>query len=348
MPAYFDQGFSVRRPMWHGEGDITDEYPADFAEARRWAGIEWEPELRMPYRLVPIVAGAEYPDGSLVASDVDGECGMIVPVPEHRLVTRNDTEAVLGVPTDSYSLLTHHHMGELLDAIVGEGGTAVRFETMGSAAGGKRVWALCYLDEPYTIPGDESATYPYFAALWAHDGGAASRVLPTQVRVVCWNTWNAAAAAGDSTGHQVVIRHVGNVAERVAEAKAVLAGARADADEWRTMAGELAGLNVDDALVKMFLDRFIPEPEGDDVAARVVNDRAMRRETFMALYETSPTTDAVRGTAYGLVQAAGEYLDHFRPYRSRDTYLARTLLRPEPIKARSIALVRELVEAGAE
>jgi hypothetical protein len=50
----------------------------------------------------------------------------------------------------------------------------------------------------------------------------------------------------------------------------------------------------------------------------------------------------VRGSAYGLVQAAGEYLDHARSYRTQDSYLGRTLLRPEPLKAKAVALARRV------
>lgn len=55
----------------------------------------------------------------------------------------------------------------------------------------------------------------------------------------------------------------------------------------------------------------------------------------------SVTTEAHRGTALGLFDASTEYLDHVRDFRNRDTYLNRTLLRPEPMKARALTLIRE-------
>lgn len=60
----------------------------------------------------------------------------------------------------------------------------------------------------------------------------------------------------------------------------------------------------------------------------------------------SPTTEGIRGTAYELVQAGVEYADHLRGYRSQGTYLSRTMLRPEPLKHRTLQLVRELVTAS--
>jgi hypothetical protein len=54
-------------------------------------------------------------------------------------------------------------------------------------------------------------------------------------------------------------------------------------------------------------------------------------------------SDSDRASA--LVQAAGEYLDHVRRAHSWETRLNRTLIRPEPLKHRALALVREITAA---
>jgi len=340
MSDYFDTGFCVRTPSWHKKEQLVQAHPDSFEQGREWAGLTWEPEERMPYRCVPLVEGVTYPDGTHVA-----DAQAFIPVVEHKLIVRNDTEAVLGVPSKQYEIITHAYMGELLETIVGEGGEAVKLDTMGSCRGGKQTWAVCLLDEPFTVPGDESVTYPYFVAMWDHTGGGSSRVAPTNVRIVCANTWSMADAAAERSGHSVVIRHTGDIKAKVEEAKAVLSGARAEAKAWYELATDLAAVNVSDGLVAMFLDDFIPMPEGDNVTPITVTRREQMRATFTDIYFKSPTTDGVRGTAYGLAQAAGEYLDHARPYRTQDTYLARTLLRPEPIKGRAIRSIRALIDA---
>ena len=81
-----------------------------------------------------------------------------------------------------------------------------------------------------------------------------------------------------------------------------------------------------------------PSPAGDIVSQRVRDNIDRARAIFRSLYLDSPTTQGVRGSAYGLVQAAGEYLDHVRGYRSHDSSLGRTLLRPEPLKAKAVAI----------
>ena len=69
----------------------------------------------------------------------------------------------------------------------------------------------------------------------------------------------------------------------------------------------------------------------------LVTDRVARnvdeaRMALRAIFD-SATTEQVAGTAYGLVQAAGEYLDHVRTARSWETRLNRTLIRPGTAQA---------------
>jgi len=64
-----------------------------------------------------------------------------------------------------------------------------------------------------------------------------------------------------------------------------------------------------------------------------------------AIFDGPTIPEAHRNTAYGLVQAGIEYLDHLRSYRNSDTYLGRTLLRDEPLKRKLVPMVRELAAA---
>jgi phage/plasmid-like protein (TIGR03299 family) len=365
MPAYFDTGFSVRKPMWHGLGNVLDEYPADWAEARKLGGLEWEPtylDLFVP-RMIDngeeLPADAQLLEGGHATKEYDDEAAgtyrlvashrqqVLVPVEGHRAIARDDTMEVLATPTDSFELIYHEQMGDLIEAYSEawrKAGAEMKFETAGSCRGGRQVWAVVYLDEPFTIKGDTSETLPFATILNAHDGSGACKMLPTDVRVVCWNTWKMAEAQGDRTGQQLIIRHAGNVSERLESAKESLAGLRDESLAYRAMCDELASINVSDALVGMFIDEFIPVPE--NASERTRNNRAERQAQFRQLLNASPTNADLPQTAYKLVQAAGEWLDHLRPYRSQDTYLARTMLTPEPIKGRVIKLVRELAAEG--
>jgi hypothetical protein len=81
------------------------------------------------------------------------------------------------------------------------------------------------------------------------------------------------------------------------------------------------------------------------VTDRVARNVEEARQALRLIFE-SKTTEQVAGTAYGLMQAAGEYLDHVRNARSWETRLNRTLIRPEPLKHRALSLIREVVSAA--
>lgn len=363
MPAYFDTGFSVREPMWHGQGMVLDDYPADWNDARVKAGLEWEPAIKPVYGLDDRVLCCATCSAALNTAHRDG-CGVAIEGPTfvgpmdldpvalrsgiiedtaHRLVVRDDTNDVLGMVSDQFALISHAKMGGILEAVLGLDN--VKFETAGSCRNGAQVWALAYLDEPFKVAGDDSETLPFIVLLNNHDGSGACKLISTSVRVVCWNTYRAAEMQGERSGRQYVFRHVGDVEDRVDEAVKALAGVRDDAKEWDALATELFGMKVTDPQVEDFLALFLPEPVGE-IASPIVHanvDRA--RQVFRTLYFDSPTGAAHLGTGLGLIDASVEYLDHVRGFRSTDTLMGRTLLRPEPLKAKAVSIVRELVNA---
>lgn len=336
MPAYFDTGFSVRQPMWHGLGNVLDRHPENWDEARLAAGLMWEPTT------VPLYRQVEVPDSTPFGSHIDH-----TPLTNHQLVVRDDTQAPLGIVGDGYELVSHAVMGEIMEALSDE--PNVKIETAGSCRGGAQVWALAYLDEPEQVAGDDSPTLPYLALLNSHDGTGACKVVATSVRVVCWNTYQAAAMEGRRTGRQFSFRHTASVHDRIGEAKLALRGVRTEHAKWVEMAEHLATLPAGDLELELFVSEFLPDPA--EHAGKVVSDRvrdnvARNRTQLRTLYNQSRSTAGHRGSALGLVDAAVEYLDHLRPYRSPDTYMGRTMLRPEPFKAGVVKLAEAVCSAG--
>ena len=350
MAHEFDTGFTVRTPAWHGLGLTLADYPDTWAEARQYAGLLWEPAEEPIYRKVRGVFG---PDDELPPGAFRVRGGSVmVPMTDHKLIKRDDTGAALSVQRTDYPIIAHRTMGEVLDDVAAEAGASFRFETAGSLQGGRKVWALARLDEPFTIPGDTSATFPYLAMQNAHDGQGSCRIIPTMVRIVCANTWRAADEQADRHGFEVVIRHVGNVAERIEDAKLTLRRARAAATAHAATMTDLAGYRYDDAVLATFLETLFPTPEGG--TPRLIEDRASKRQLCRAMLTESPTLAELPPTAYKLVQMAGEYVDHLRklpadPERRADVYLRRTMFHEGDganVKAGTINLARELCAAG--
>lgn len=330
MPAYFDTGFSVRQPMWHGLGTVTDRYPEDYAEARKWAQLEWEPMKAPLFRR------------ELTIGDDGMPLEQFVEVESHQMVVRDDNDGPLGVVTSGLELVSHKTMGEIIEALVGEG---AQFETLISVKGGAQVAATVRVGDAYELGGsDDSLTLPYLVLTNAHDGSGACRAQMVDIRVVCWNTYRAAEAMGERNGRTWSFRHTAGVNMRIEEAKSALKGVTAESLKWRKIAERLNSLHVDDAQVEQYLSLFIPKPARGVVSDRVMANVERDQATFRGLYERSVTTDGHRGTALGLVDASVEYLDHLRGYRNRDTYLGRSLLRSEPLKAQAFTFLADVLD----
>src|SRR5215469_5544145 len=276
MPANVESMFSVRQMPWHQEGEILDDYPGTWAEARVLAGLDWDPVTTYVY-----VSDGINPDGTPHYEPIEG----------WKSISRSDTGAVLSLNKDTYTVIGHGEMGEIVEAVLAQ--PNVKWETAGVLDGGRAVWCLALLDEPITLPGDASPTLPYLAITNRHDG----------------------------------------------------TGARTEMRRYTELAQQLLGIPITSKQRELFVTEFIPMPPQGLITDRVARNVEEARQALRLIFE-SKTTEQVAGSAYGLMQAAGEYLDHVRTARSWETRLNRTLIRPEPLKHRALSLIREVAAAA--
>ncbi len=337
--------FSVRQNAWHDpDGRFTrDRYPASIAEARMWAGQDWEPIEEPAYERLRVddPAGYAYGDQDVIVDLQDGRY-VFRPIVGEKRILRSDTRAHLRTVLDSYELVGNGVMWEVIAAVCDQ--PNVLFETGGVIDGGRLVWALARLDEPWQAPGDPSLVYPYVAFLNRHDGRAAAKTVNTTYRVVCANTFGMADAEGKETGREYNFRHTKNVMDRIEEAKEALRGLHDDTIAWQQLAAQLALTQVTPTQRELFVTEFIPMPPEGLISDRVVANVEEARAQVHAILD-GVTCEGISHTAYGLVQAAGEYLDHVRRHRSHATHLTRTLLKPEPLKAKAVQLVQVVIGA---
>jgi phage/plasmid-like protein (TIGR03299 family) len=327
MPAEIDSMFSVREVPWHGEGRILGEYPGSWAEARKEAGLEWDP-----------TSGDVYTEAGI---NEDGTVHF-ERIPGWQSVSRSDNGKILSLNMSGYQIIDHREMGEIVEAVLEQ--PNVKWETAGSLEGGRKVWCLALLDEPIELPGDNSLTLPYLAITNRHDGKGACAVRATTVRVVCANTFRAAELEGERTGSTYSFVHSSGWRDRIPQAQEAVTGARREFRRYEKLATALLGMKVTDRQREMFVVRFIPEPPDGLISDRVARNIQEAR-TALRMILDSPTTVHVQDSVYGLVQAAGEYLDHVRSARTWESRLNRTLLRPEPLKARALTLAKQVVNA---
>src|SRR6516165_9724982 len=242
MPANVESMFSVRQMPWHREGTILADYPGSWADARRLAGLDWEPVPAEVYL-------AQWHTGLTPAYE---------PVDGWKAICRSDTGAVLSVNKDSYTVIGHAEMGEIVEAVLAQ--PNVKWETAGVLGGGRAVWCLALLDEPVTLPGDDSLTLPYLAITNRHDGTGACALRATAVRIVCANTFRAAELEGERTGTTFSFIHKSSWRNRIEEARQAVTGARREMRRYQELASELLGIRITPRERELFVTQFIPMP----------------------------------------------------------------------------------------
>jgi phage/plasmid-like protein (TIGR03299 family) len=327
MPANVESMFSVRQMPWHREGTVLADYPGSWAEARKLAGLNWDPVTTGVYAFTGINL-----DATTHYAPIDG----------WKCIIRSDTGAVLSINRETYTVINHGAMGEIVEAVLAQAN--VKWETAGVLDGGRAVWCLALLDEPITLPGDTSPTLPYLAITNRHDGTGACALRATAVRIVCANTFRAAELEGERTGTTFSFIHKSSWRQRIDEAREAVTGARREMRRYSELAAELLAIPINQRQRELFVTEFIPMPPQGLVTDRVARNVEEARKALRLLFD-STTNKEIADTAYGLVQAAGEYLDHVRTARSWETRLNRTLIRPEPLKHRALSLVREITTA---
>lgn len=328
MSALVESMFSVRATPWHRQGIVLGDYPGSWSEARKLAGLEWDPISNQVF--------------SITGMDAETGTSIYEPVADWKSIVRSDTGAVLSIRPDSYTVIDHGEMGTIVESVLNT--PNAKYETAGSLDGGKATWCLVRLDEPFQLDGDITLTMPYLAITNRHDGTGACTLRATAVRIVCMNTFRAAEMEGERTGATFSFRHTAKWRDRIDEARQAITGARKEIVAYRELATELLGMPVTARQRELFVREFIPTPPDGLITERVSRNIEEARQAVHAIL-ASPTTLAVADTAYGLVQAAGEYLDHVRTARTWETKLNRSIMRPEPLKARALKLAREVVNA---
>lgn len=358
MPAEVENMFSVREMPWHKQGEVLEDYPQTFEEARKLAGLDWDPiALPASERTLTTAAMRDRFKELVVHSplhSVEHTTDELLKLYEnslktdkdYRRIARSDTLATLSYQRDSYNIIPNSAFGEIIDSILEAEPNTVKLETGGCLAGGRKVWMLVRLDEPMQLPGDSSYTFPFLGMTSGHDGHASCCARLTEVRIVCGNTFSAAEAEGQRTGAVYSFSHRGDWHERITEARQALSFARQETADYVEAMSDLLGLKITAEQEQMFLREFIPAPPEGLISDRVAKNIDQARAAVLGFLESETVEGAgIRGTAYGLVQASGEYLDHTRVARSWETRLNRSLLRAEPLKAKAAILARQAANA---
>lgn len=322
-----DGMFTVREAAWHGLGAVLPEYPT--REEAQTLAHNWEPITEPLYRSVPIITN-------------EGIETRYERVESHVLNVRSDDGHEIGVVGKDFENVNNGVLYDVAEAIEGVDKGSVMYETGGSLKGGSKVWLLLRLTDPVIVNGDPNGTViPYFALQNSHDGSGAFRGQATMTRIVCDNTAQMADYDAAQRGTEFTFRHTKNIADRIEEAKDALAGWRESVQAFRLISEVLINTRITSEQRGEFVTRFIPMPPPHMASKRVETNVHEARQTMMNIL-AGPTSAGIDHTAYGLVQAAIEYQNHYRKARSDESRFKRAYLDRSTITSDALALAREV------
>lgn len=280
----------TREVPWHGLGVRVEESP-NSEDAIKVAGLDWTVESK------PI-----YNDNH-------------IQIPGFVANTRSTDGSVLGIVSDKYKIVQNAEAFKFTDSLIGGD---VRYETAGSLKNGKSIFLLAHL--PHTsILGDEVAPYLCFTS--THDGTGSIKVCMTPIRVVCNNTLNLALNKARRTW---TCRHMGNLEDKLAEATHTLGLANKYMERLGVEADRLANTTVTNDQIQEILAEMFPINTEDSDRIKANTNKA--KTEFMVAYYM-PDIAKFQNTAWGLINAASDFVGHSVPQRNTSTYNERNFER---------------------
>lgn len=220
--------------------------------------------------------------------------GTMIQVDDRVGIVRDTDDRTLGLVSKMYTPLQNQDAFSMFDELTDTG--EAKYETAGSLRGGKVVWMTAKIPQTILV-GGEDAVDLYLLLANSHDGSKAITAAVTPVRVVCMNTLNLSMTQAKSKWS---IRHVKSAPERVNEARQTLGLTMKYAAEFETTANQLLDTNIELAAFEALAKDLAPKSE--DIQRKLVE-----------VYEKSPTV--TRGTAWGAINAVGEYVQYGRNQR---------------------------------
>ncbi|MFV3372488.1 DUF932 domain-containing protein [Pseudomonas sp. NY15435] len=280
---------------WHGLGSkLSQRQPLEVWQ--REAGMDWQIQ--------------ESPVHFKASSS--GLLGSIHSFPEQKVLYRSDTKAPLSVVSQRYQVVQPREVLEFYRDLTQVSG--YELETAGVLKGGRKFWALARTGQNTSLKGNDLVN-GYLLLATSCDGTLATTATPTTVRVVCNNTLTIAV---DGATHAIKVPHSTRFDAQAV--KKQLGIAISQWDEFMYRMRILADRKVrPNEAIKYFMGVMCDTPFNGDMPDKLVNERAMRK--VQSLYDgrgRGSRLEAANGTAWGLLNAVTEYVDHERRARSTE------------------------------
>ena len=296
---------------WHGLGEhMPEQQPLEvWAEA---AGMNWQiQESPVHYAI----------DNPLNVS-------MFGTFDEQKVLYRSDTNTALSVVSNRYQVVQPMEVLEFYRDLTEQAG--FELETAGVLKGGRKFWALAKTGHSTALKGNDVVN-GYLLLATSCDGSLATVAMPTTVRVVCNNTLSIAV---NNSENAVKVSH-----RSVFDADAVKKRLGVAVSHWDQFMYEMKVLSERkvstkeaNAYFETLLTQTTPQssestPSGlrllkPSTTPIIPNERAYKKlQSMYGGQGRGAELTAAKNTAWGLLCAVTEFVDHERQARSTENRL---------------------------
>lgn len=293
MAHLIEQMAYVGATPWHGLGSrLSPKQPIEIWQ--REAGMDWKIQDSPVH----------------FKSDSIGALGSIHTFPDQKVLYRSDTKAPLSVVSQRYQVVQPREVLEFYRDLTEVSG--YELETAGVLKGGRKFWALARTGQDTTLKGNDQVN-GYLLLATSCDGTLATTATPTTVRVVCNNTLRIAL---DSTTKAIKVPHSTRFDPQVVKKQLGIAVSQWDDFMHRMRMLSERKVQWHEAM-SFFMNVLCDANPNTPLPAVLPNERALRK--VQCLYEgqgRGSTLESAQGTAWGLLNAVTEYVDHERRARS--------------------------------
>jgi phage/plasmid-like protein (TIGR03299 family) len=265
------------------------------------------------------------------------EAGKSVPIDGLKALHRSDNNMLLGTVSDAYKVVQPKEVLEFFRDLSDNNGFSL--DTAGTLFGGKRFWALASIGEEACVIGNDNIK-GYLLLATSADGSLATTAQFTTVRVVCNNTLSAALSTKGSGRVSVSHRSI----FKPDTVKTDLGIVRGQFKDFMVQARQLAKAKVGVEKASLFVGQILTDTK--TIASQdAPSTRA--HKAIMALFEgegKGADMKGVAGTAWGVVNAITEYVDHHARSQTEQHRLSEAFFgRGDQLKALAFARAAELV-----
>ncbi len=281
-----------------------------YVNATPWHGLGNQLSPKQPIEVWAQQAGMDWEINSSSVHYLEQE--QLRQFTDAKVLYRSDTGEALSVVSQRYKEVQPREVLEFYRDLVDIGG--FELETAGVLKGGRKLWALARTGQETMLRGGDCVK-AYLLLATACDGTLATTAQFTSVRVVCNNTLQ--MATGDSGGAIKVPHSTKFDADSVKQQLGLGVGV------WHRFMGDMRRL-ADRAVHPFEARRYLVELMGDvDLPFHSQpNSKALKRvfELYAGL-GMGATLASADDTAWGLVNAVTQFVDHEKRARSTDNRL---------------------------